>query len=195
MSMNGELTSGFVARVMKNTSGEWDWSLTRYKNRVAGGHTKTEKEALAALKKAVGDALVDTTLDRNRRSIAKLKLKGWVERRPYIAMHVFGKALDGVGLGEIIKTAAHEEIAIHKAEQERCGEKLVPPLSEHPNRKPAREVADEMCALIRALGWKKPQLKKYTEDMFGPQFFNPGLTVEDMISMAFEDAKKKAAQE
>lgn len=189
MGLNAELPRGFVVKLSKNTSEEWDWSVMRFGRPLASGHEKTEKAAAAALKKSAGEMVVDAAGSRATRSIAKLKLRSWVERRPFVAIHVFSRALDGVGLAEIIKTAEAEERELWRLERERCGEEMVPPLSEHPARKPALEVADDICKQIRALGWRKPQVKAYALKMFGEQFFNTSFTVDDVIALATKDER------
>lgn len=190
--MNSDMAPGFAVRTRKNGSGEWEWEVVQFRRIAASGVCASEKEAAAALKTALGEQLMAAITTRYSKSVLRLKLRGLVERRPYVVMHVIGKALDGMKLAEVIALAGAEEIALHAADQARFGKEMISDLSTHANRKNPKEVAREVCDIIKGMGWKQGQLKKYAEDTFGPSFFTPGITVDDAIAMSIADAKDRA---
>lgn len=180
MKLNSELPRGVSLKVSENTSNEWDWAIIQYGKALAGGHATTEKEAMAALAKVAGPLLITKTAERQTRATLKLKLKSWVERRPFLTGYIFREALAGVEQADIVNGAVEGERAEWKQERERCGD-IIKPLSEHPLRTPAPDVATKVIGLVRDLGMKKAQLHRYTLKMFGPQFFTPSMTLEDAL--------------
>lgn len=180
MKISTELPTNVRVRCVENTSHEFDWTITQYGRTLAEGHARTSKEAEAALTAALGKTLLGTAVVKQKRSVLKLKLRSWVERRPYLVAFIIRQGLAGVPSNEVISGAEAGERHEWQVEFDRCG-KIVPPLSDHPLRTPARKVAEQVVGLIRDLGMKREALQRYAGRMYGPQFFNSSYTVADAI--------------
>lgn len=164
-----QVPSGFSYGTKKHMDSTVAWWVRRHGKELANGSADTAKNADAAVKKAIGELLVETGKKVMDRSRIQMVMKRYLVKRPYLVSHVFKGALTGMPVSEIALTATDGEQDWHDREEKRCG--FAWPLSKHHSVKPAREAAEHVISLLRQLGvTDKKKLLAYARKHIGPAF-------------------------
>lgn len=190
MNLNSFVGPGFSIKVTEGDDGAWLYSVKRYGKELAKGSADSRQKAEARCAARLGEVVIESGHAHAGKQEFRLKLRYWVQRRPYVVMHVLYSLMEHRKKMEVMNAAEREEQRLHRRDDKRG---VAVKLPTHHLAKPADAVAEIVYDCCIALGLDGNKAFKWGEKTIGPAFSMPDAQSHIVVELKqkVKDAKKR----
>lgn len=192
MNLNSFVGPGFSIKVTEGDDGTWLYSVKRYGKELAKGSAESRERAERRAALRLGETVIASGHAHAGKQEFRLKLRYWVQRRPYVVMHVLYSLMEHKKKMEVMRRAEKEEQRFHDRDDRRG---VAVKLPTHHLAKPADGVAAIVYDCCVALELEGNRAFKWGERTIGPAFSMPDAKSHIVVELKHREKPAKANSE